>query len=320
MSRLDELPPDQRAALSLLLRQRKSYFEVASLLGIAEHAVHDRAHAALAVLAPRQARELTPERRQEIGDYLLGQQAGVAERLKTRTYLTGSEPARAWAQAIAAELAPLAGTELPEIPAAAAAGRDIGERLAPTPANHPSAAWTPSAGSPPSSRLGGALLLAAFVAAAIVAVILLSGGGSSHTKSTAASSTGKTSSAPKASTTKAGPTIDKRLKLTAPSPRSRSVGEVEVISEGSKLAFEIEALHIPRSKGFFYAIWLYNSRTSAEALGKAPSVGSTHDLAAVGALPANAGNYHKILLTRETNTHVTHPGHVVLRGPFSLGS
>ena len=55
MSRLDELPPDQRAALSLLLRQRKSYGEVASMLGIGEQAVHDRAHAALAVLAPRLA-------------------------------------------------------------------------------------------------------------------------------------------------------------------------------------------------------------------------------------------------------------------------
>ena len=32
MSRLDDLPPDQRAALSLLLRNRKSYAEVASLL------------------------------------------------------------------------------------------------------------------------------------------------------------------------------------------------------------------------------------------------------------------------------------------------
>ncbi|MHB8243418.1 MAG: sigma factor-like helix-turn-helix DNA-binding protein, partial [Solirubrobacteraceae bacterium] len=120
MSRLDELPPDQSAALSLLLRQRKSYAEVALLLGIAERAVHDRAHAALTVLAPRQARELAPERRAEIADYLLGQ-AGVAERLRTRTYLAGSEDARAWAQALVAELAPVAGGELPEIPAPASA-------------------------------------------------------------------------------------------------------------------------------------------------------------------------------------------------------
>ena len=90
MSRLDELPPDQRAALSLLLRQRKSYAEVAALLDIPERAVHDRAQAALAVLAPRQARELTAEQRESIGDYLLGQQPGVAERLATRTSLESS--------------------------------------------------------------------------------------------------------------------------------------------------------------------------------------------------------------------------------------
>ena len=58
MSRLDDLPPDQRATLSLLLRNRKSYADVAQLLDIAPRAVHDRAHAALAVLAPRQARDL----------------------------------------------------------------------------------------------------------------------------------------------------------------------------------------------------------------------------------------------------------------------
>ena len=43
MSRLDDLHQDQRAALSLLLRQGKSYAEVASLLGIEQRAVHARA-------------------------------------------------------------------------------------------------------------------------------------------------------------------------------------------------------------------------------------------------------------------------------------
>jgi hypothetical protein len=324
MSRLDELPNDQRAALSLLLRQRKSYSEVASLLGIPEHAVHDRAHAALAVLAPRQARELTPERRHEIGEYLLGQQAAVAERLRTRTYLGGSAPAQAWAQALAAELAPLAGAALPAIPAVTIASaeesRDRGAGLSPTPASGESAFAAPSRGSLPSSRLGGALLLAAILAAVIVAVILLSGGSSSPTKTTAASSATKTSSTAKATTTTTGPTVDQRLKLTSPSPKSRSVGEVEILSEGGKLAFYIVAEHIPRSKGFFYAIWLYNSHTSAEPLSKAPAVGSSHRLAGLAALPANAGDYHEILLTRETSTHPTHPGHVVLRGPFNLGS
>ena len=129
MSRLDELPPDQRAALSLLLSRRKSYAEVAPARD-PRHAVHDRAHAALAVLAPAQARGLTAESRREIGDYLLCQQPGVAERLKTRTALATSEPARGCGRgAIARELAPLASNGLPEIPPAA--------RRPPPPAGEP---------------------------------------------------------------------------------------------------------------------------------------------------------------------------------------
>ncbi len=89
---------------------------MAALLSISERAVHDRAQAALAVLAPKQARELPAERRAEVGNYLLGQQASVAERLATRTYLDSSAPARAWANAISAEILPLSTGPLPEIP------------------------------------------------------------------------------------------------------------------------------------------------------------------------------------------------------------
>jgi Sigma-70, region 4 len=51
MPRLDELPPDLRATLSLLVDRGKTYTEVAELLGISEDAVRDRAHAALDQLA-----------------------------------------------------------------------------------------------------------------------------------------------------------------------------------------------------------------------------------------------------------------------------
>lgn len=322
MSRLDELPPDQSAALSLLLRQRKSYAEVALLLGIAERAVHDRAHAALAVLAPRQARELPPERRAEIADYLLGQ-AGVAERLRTRTYLAGSEEARAWAQALVAELAPVAGGELPEIPAPAPSSTPISTPAA-TPGNdQPSssrpipvseAASMPSTpAAPSSSRLGGALLLAAIVVAVVVAVILLTNGGSSHKHTASTKSTTTSTSA-----TKSGPTVSPQIALHSPSATSRTVGVVAVLSEKGKRAFYIEAQHLPATRKFFYAIWLYNSHTSAEALSRAPAVGSTHKLAGGAALPSNASAFREILLTRETKKRPTHPGHVVLRGAFKL--
>jgi len=322
MSRLDDLPPDQRATLSLLLGRGKSYAEVATLLNIPERAVRDRAHGALAVLAPLQARELTAERREDLGDYLLGQ-AGVAERLATRTYLDGSAPGRAWATAISAELASLSSSPLPEIP------EDAPPARAPDGAPGPSRSEENSAGAVgiaprgaplPSSRLGGALLLAAIAAAVIVAVILIAGGGGgSHAKTTAATSTPTTPTGTKTSTTTGGPTENGRLALTSPDPTSKAVGVVELLSEGGKHAFYLAAEHLPPSKGFFYAVWLYNSPSSHEALSKSPPVGSKGTLQGGALLPTNANQFHEILLTRETSSRPSHPGPIVLHSPFSLG-
>jgi hypothetical protein len=329
MSRLDELPPDQRAALSLLVRQHKSYADVAAMLGIAEHAVHDRAHVAVVVLAPRQARALTPQDRQEITDYMLGQQPTMGERLRTRTLLGNAEPARAWALELATQLAPL-GAELPDIPpaqsqqqkpsqqpqrlqdlsaAAAAAAASSSGATGSAAAGSGAAAGSPA--SPPvrSSRLGGAILLAGIVVVVVVAVALLSGGGKKSASS-------KTSSS---AATKTGPTVENQISLKPPAGvKSGSVGEVEIVADKSKQAFLIEAQHIPVSKGFYYAIWLYNSPTSALALSKSPAIGSTHRLAGGSLLPSKAGDYKEILLTKETKQHPTHPGRVVLRGAFSL--
>jgi hypothetical protein len=324
MSRLDELPPDQRAALSLLLRQHKSYAQVATLLGIAEPAVHDRAHAALVMLAPRNARELSPDRRLEIGDYLLGQQPGVAERLRTRTYLAGSEPARAWASELAAELAPLA-DQLPEIPPAAPGAASAASAPGPQRVGDLSASSPPPPVLPgvtdaasasrqlPSSRVGGAVLLAALAAAVIVVVVvLLSDGGSSKKTPAIAGKTTTTSA------TSTGPTIEDSITLKAPSAASKSVGAAYVLSKGSTLAFFIQAVHIPPAKGFYYAIWLYNSPTDFQPVTKSSDVGSNQRLEGISPLPTNASQFHSVLLTKETSKHPTHPGHVVLRGPFKL--
>jgi Sigma-70, region 4 len=309
MSRLEELPPDQRAALSILLRQRKSYAEVAAMLGIGEQAVHDRAHAALAVLAPGAARGLDPALRAEIGDYMLSQQPGVAERLRTRTLLSSNAQASRWGHALAAELK--GEGELPDLPPApAAATAPDGESAASQ--RLAEAAASPSLWEPPaarSSRLGGALLLGAIVVAVVVVLILVfAGGGSSHKHTSSTSSTA----------TKTGPKQEARFPLKAPR-NSASTGTVEILSEGGKHAFYIQAEHIPATRGrFFYAVWLYNSPTSALALSKSPPVGKSHKLAGAALLPENAGEFREILLTKETSTHPKRPGHIVLQGPFKL--
>lgn len=294
MSRLDELPPDQRAALSLLLRQHKSYAEVSALLAIDERAVRDRAHAALDALAPRAAQGLAGESRLAIGDYLLEGQADDEESERTRAYLRDSAPANAWARELARELASLAPAGLPQIPPSPAAGK--------------------ASARPPwqrSSRRGGALLLVVLAAAVIVAVVLLTGSGGSHAKHPAIASKAKATAA----TT---PKLDNEIPLTSPESSSTSVGVVDIVSEGSKTAFLIEARNIPAATGFYYAIWLYNSPTSFLALTKSSDVSASHTLGGISALPANAGAYHQILLTRETAARPTHPGPVVLKGTFSL--
>lgn len=333
MSRLQDLPVDQRATLALILEQRQSYAGVAALLGIGEQAVHDRAHAALAMLAPRQARELSAEERALLGDYLLGQAAGGEANSATRAFLEASPPARAWASALASELAPLARGGLPDVPADA--GAPAARAAADSPAAATSApqasriATAPRAASRPSpplpsSRLGGALLLGGLVAVVVVVVILLSsgGGGSPSSRSTAGAgrgsggahgATGSTATASSGRTKE-----DKRIELVPTEPGSKAIGVAEVLSEGNTYAFYLAAEHLPASKGFFYGVWLYNSPTSAEPLSASPPVGSNGHLQGGALLPSNARDYRTLILTRETSTRPSHPGPIVLSGAFAL--
>jgi hypothetical protein len=300
MSRLDDLPPDQRAVLSLLVRQGKSHAEIADLLGIPQQAVRDRANAAL--------------------DALAGEPAASGDATR--------QPARAGATS------------------ASGAGGGSSPRPSPPPAvPAPGPAKTQSGGASlsdalPSSRRGGALLLAALVVIVVVVVILItSGGGSSKSPSTQAGATtpsttassstpsetktsGASSTPTSTSTAKQGakPTVDKQIALTSPEPASKAVGLVEVVSEGSKHAVYIAAEHLPQPPaGSFYAVWLSNSPTSSTPLGRTPAVGANGRLQAGTLLPANAGDYQKILLTRETSTKAAEPGPTVLSGAFSLG-
>jgi hypothetical protein len=161
------------------------------------------------------------------------------------------------------------------------------------------------------------VLLAVLVVAVIVAVVLLSGGSGSSKSGAGASKTVSTSS----TATKTGPTIDDKITLEPSDKTSHTTGVVYVLSEGSTLAYFIQVQHIPASasKGFYYAVWLYNSASSSSLpLSKSPTVSSTHAFAGGSRLPSNAGEYNEILLTKETKAHPTHPGAVVLRGPFSL--
>jgi hypothetical protein len=111
---LDALAPDQRAVVQLVLQQDRSYEDLAGLLGITAAAVRERAHNGLERLAPTEG--VSDDERAAVSDYLLGQQS-VSRREATRALLSTSGTARAWAQAVRAELAEVARGPLPDVPA-----------------------------------------------------------------------------------------------------------------------------------------------------------------------------------------------------------
>src|ERR671936_675708 len=154
MARIDSLPPEQKAVLQLILQQGKSYGELSGLLRIDESAVRRRAHAATAALGPDDTPGLTPARRDEIADFLLGQ-GSEADRGATREMLSE----RRDAGAAAVPPAVTAGAGEPAAPAAIAGSR---------------------APIPRSSRLGGALLIGVVVVVIGVVLVVALGGGSDN--------------------------------------------------------------------------------------------------------------------------------------------
>jgi hypothetical protein len=141
-SPLDSLAPDQRAALELVVRQGRSYGELAGLLGIPEADVRARAHSALEALAP----DLPPPADAgELADFLLGQQdPGAAE--GTRARLAGDAGAQRWVMTVAAPLGELKPPAAPPSAAATAAAAAAGELAAIEDVDVP----TPRTAAPPA--------------------------------------------------------------------------------------------------------------------------------------------------------------------------
>jgi hypothetical protein len=325
MASIDDLPPDQRAVLELVLRRGRSYDEIAQLLSIDRAGVRQRALAALDALGPQT--RVPSERRALITDYLLGAlPAQVAEEVRVRLGESASE--RAWARVVGSELGGLSDGPLPEIPAGGPApgqpaeASPAAEPLAPEPVSRPPRAR-------PASRAGGTVLLAggAAVVVAIVLVLILSGGGGSKPGPSAASSaaaatpatasTGATGATGTTGTTGASKVVA-QINLKPPTGGTTPVGIAEVLSEQGKTGIAIVAQGLAANTKHppdAYAVWLYNSPTDSHILGFVnPAVGSSGKLQTAGGLPTNASHYHKLLVTRETRSNPRKPGKIVLEG------
>lgn len=346
MASIDNLPPDQRAVLELVLERGRSYDQIAQLLSIDRAAVRQRALAALDALGPQT--RVPPERRALITDYLLGAlPQSVAE--EVREHLAQSASERAWARVVASELHGLAKDPLPEVPADAQASRSGGDGAAQAPAvaarepehagapeaavhePEPAAAAAapdpePAASAPGvrrprrSSRVGGAVLLGggAAVVVAVVLVLVLSGGGSNHATNAARPATTPGRTSPNSSTT---PQVVSQINLKPPSGGTRPVGIAEVLREKGNFGIAIVAAGLSANSKRppnAYAVWLYNSPGDSHILGfVSPAVGKNGRLQTAGGLPTNAHHYQKLLLTLETQSKPRTPGPIVLEGALT---
>jgi hypothetical protein len=113
MSPLSALAPDQRAVLELLLRQDRDYAELSELLGLPEAAVRERAHTALAALAPDRPAPVGEDG--AVADWILGQQDD-AEAEATSGSIARMPAWHRWASDVLDRLSEVDGAELPELP------------------------------------------------------------------------------------------------------------------------------------------------------------------------------------------------------------
>jgi hypothetical protein len=345
MSPLDTLPPDQQAVLSLLLKQGRSYDDIAALLRIDRESVRWRAHSAVNGLGPAATPDAPGDMHWQIIDYLLGQQS-ASERAATRDALEASPEDRAWARTVAAELRPIAADELPEIPAEAAEVDRAFEALDERTANEEQEAK--------SSRLGGLLLLGGLgVAIAVAVVLALTGGSSSNkhdagvvtppAKTTPASTTtpsstpatapakttpAKTTPAKTTKTTPSKTTTSTTSGVTPPAPKALAtinlaapggaktpLGAAEIFQVGTALEANIVAQGLPPGGNVFaYDVWLTSPTVGDDFRGFTPTVKAGGELKVLAPLPGNAGSFATIEVTKETVSAPSKPGTVVLSG------
>jgi hypothetical protein len=309
MTSVQTLDASQRAVVQLVLKQGKSYEEIADLLDLDPDAVRGRAHAALDALGPTTA-GLTASRLAEVADYLLGQQSPSA-REATREHLARSAAARAWARSVAGELRPLAGGDLPEIPDAAGAD-DAGPEE-----EDGSGEPLRDDGARRSSRLGGILLLVGVAAVAAVVVILIVSGGDDSSTTTTSST--PTPSQQQPTQTGPEPTPVAQINLRSANG-SGAIGVAQVLATGNQRGLAIIGQKLaPSTKNGAYAVWLYSSQRKAKLLGFVdPPVGASGKFQNVIAVPPDADQYKELVVTREKG-NPKQPGTIVLRGKLTLG-
>jgi transposase-like protein len=340
----DSLPPDQRAAVELVLRQGRSYAELAGLLGIPEATVRERARDGLEALAP----ELPPPPLAgDVADWLLGQ-AAEPDAARIRELLLSDPAARTWAEAVAAPLRAVAGARVPELPGADlpepranGAGRPRPLRAEPAAAPAP---WAPEPPEPPraptapspapgrSSRLGGAILIGVIVLAVAAVLVYVLTRGDDYGPAAATATPPAATPAASATAVATGTPEPSANDIVLRGPAgSKAVGLMRLFrANDNTVRFALAAQTVPPNTGSqTYSIWFEKKSGAGLRLGVAQSpVTANGELTTAGPrnedvakFPQWFATYDRVLVTLDSAPDAKRHGTVILSGdlPHAAG-
>jgi hypothetical protein len=351
---LDQLSPESRAVLSLILLQSRSYADIATLLRLDEDDVRARAHTAARGLVESNL-QLDPEVQERVIDYVLSEQT-VSERERTRSILEDDPVARDWASRLTDGLAPLAKGKLPAIPGAEPQEPDVipdaepeaPDVIAGAEPEEPNAPESPVLERPdpappdpepatddpePAATNGDAP--AADPAPRVITSTRPRPEpprGSTRTRLlvlalgalvlvaviviVAVSSSGGGTRKPSAASAPAGT----QLALAPVAAGSVAGGSATVERQHGGLLLLLRGHGLPpNTTSDSYAVWLYNSQSDARLLGfVSPAVGASRSFTNSVMLPSDARSFHTLVLTVETVSQPSAPGRIVLRGALRL--
>ena len=304
MATFDQLSPEQRAIVELVLRQGKTYDELADMLNLPEPRVRELARDALVELAPVSVRGVEQDWRGQLADYVLGQQSGP-EATATKGHLRRSEAARSWARSLLDSLEQFyVNGSVPAIPEG-----ERGRRAAAAP-REPRAreggGALAAAGDPVMRRrllAGAGALLLVLLIVLVWPVGLLTGGDDNGGSSSSASS----------NQTSQGTGTQNQATSDQPA------GIAIVVQRNGKKQLLVQAANLaPSGQSEGYYVWLYNSPSDAKSLG-GQVTDRQGNYQALGSFPADYQNYRYIDISRQQigkDPNVKHSGNSVLRGPM----
>ena len=297
MATFDQLSPDQRAIVELVLRQGKTYGELSEMLNLPEGRVRELARDALVELAPVSVRGVEEDWRGQLADYVLGQQSGP-EATATKGHLRRSEAARSWARSLLDSLEQFyANGSVPAIPEGERRPRRTESADRPR----------PSLATPTGDRrllyAGAGALLLLLLILLVWPVGLLTNGDDEQSTADSTPSTSTTGQTGQQANT------------------GEPAGIAIVVERSGKKQLLVQAARLaPSGQSQGYYVWLYNSPSDAKSLG-GQVTDENGNYQAIGPLPADYKDFKFIDVSRQQisgDAAVKHSGDSVLRGKMPV--